>query len=132
MESPFKPDIWRQETVKDEYAKEIAQTFSKLLNVFKRNTPDWEDDAGKSIYITKLGLLPKNSFIDVRALCEILKLTDRTIRRMISRYQIPSGIMIGGRQMWHVGKLLGHLEERCDEKINEARKNRKRLERYMK
>lgn len=117
----------------DRYAKEIAQTLSDLLTVLKANRPDWvnENGTGKSIYITKLGLLPKESFIDMKALCEILNLTDRTIRRMISRYEIPNGILIGGRQMWHVGKLLGHLEERCDKKIEEARKNRKRIERYM-
>jgi len=120
--------------MKDEYAKEIVQALKELLKTVKANQSDWVNvnETRKSIYITNFGLLPKESFIDIRALCEILNLTDRTIRRMISRYQIPSGIMIGGRQMWHVGKLLGHLEERCDEKINEARKNRKRLERYMK
>lgn len=117
----------------DECAKEIAQTLNDLLIVLKANRPDWVNvnKTGKSIYITKFGLLPKESFIDKRALCEILNLTDRTIRRMISRYEIPNGIIIGGRQMWHVGKLLGHLETRCDEKIDEAQKNRKRLERYM-
>ena len=117
----------------DEFAKDIAQTLKDLLKVLKMNRPDWVnvDETGKSIYITKFGLLPKESFIDIRALCEILNLTDRTIRRMISRYEIPNGIMIGGRQMWHVGKLLGHLEARCDDKINEAQKNRNRLKKYM-
>ena len=119
--------------MRDEYAKEIAQSLKELLKTAKSNQPDWVNvnETGKSIYITKFGLLPKESFIDKRALSEILNITDRTIRRMVSRYEIPNGILTGGRQMWHVGKLLEYLEERCDEKIKESQKNRKRLEKYM-
>lgn len=71
--------------------------------------------ASAGVFAT-LATLPPAAMISEAALAEALACTDRTIRAMARRGDIPPAIKVAGRACWFVGRLLQHLEAEADRK----------------
>jgi len=83
-----------------------------------QNTSD-TDDAEPGIYI-ELGKLPAATVITEDGLAGILGKTCReSIKRAVARGELPQPVKIMGKNVWTVGAVVKHLEDRLD---SEARK----------
>ena len=72
------------------------------------------------ICLTGLAANPQYTLLDEHALAKMLKVSDRTVQRMVLRGQLPAGIKLGSRRMWMVGKLIEFLGAESDRLKKEA------------
>ncbi|MHC4663543.1 MAG: helix-turn-helix transcriptional regulator [Planctomycetota bacterium] len=84
-------------------------------------------DKQAGLVIDDLATLPGKSLIDEKALASALKVTPRTIRRMVSRNEIPPPTRLGGRSCWMVEKILEHFAARADKAAKEAERQARRI-----
>jgi hypothetical protein len=70
--------------------------------------------------ITALAALPAGAFLDETALAGALDVNKRTIRRMVGRFELPPGVLFGGRKVWQPGAVLRWFEQRADRAAREA------------
>lgn len=88
-----------------------------------RPTPTGEATGStQGIIIIQLAELPEKALLDQRALAKALKVTKRTIRRMVARYEIPPGTLLGGRKRWQAGQVLRWFEAKAERLIKVAEK----------
>jgi len=79
--------------------------------------PDAE--AGPGIYL-ELGKLPPSTVITEDGLAGIMgKICRESIKRAVGRGELPQPVKIMGKNVWTVGAIVKHLEDRLE---SEARK----------
>lgn len=78
--------------------------------------------------ITALAQMLEKTMLDESALADALKLSKRTVRRMVSRHELPPPFRFAGKSTWLVGKVLAHIEARAERKAQDAERAAKRLE----
>lgn len=88
---------------------------------------DNEHLQGAGLLLDSLAALPERALLDEIYLSNALKVTPRTIRRMISRAELPPPIRLGGRSVWLAGKVLTHLEREADKAARIAERQGRRL-----
>ena len=71
--------------------------------------------------------LPDGVLLDLPALAAALQCCERTARRMITRRQLPPGILLGGRNVWYAGRVRQYLAARMEEAEKAALRERARL-----
>jgi len=71
-----------------------------------------------------------STVIDSTALSEFLGVTKRTIRRMVSRHELPPPFPLAGRSSWFAGKVLAHFKAVADKAEMEAEREAKRLQKF--
>lgn len=76
---------------------------------------------------TKLAELPAGSLLDERSLAEVLDVSPRTLRRMVSRFELPPGVKLGARKVWTAGEVLAYLERRAQDLATASRRTAARL-----
>ena len=64
---------------------------------------------------TVLAAYPADTVLDQQALALALGVSSRTIRRMVSRYELPPGLALGGRKVWLAQKVREYLNSRAEE-----------------
>lgn len=69
---------------------------------------------GPGLLIDALALLPEKAILDEARLASILQVTPRTIRRMVSRFELPPPVRLAGRSVWFVRHVLAHIEAAAD------------------
>lgn len=79
------------------------------------------------VIITQLAEMPPKTLLDEGALAEVLRVTKRTVRRMVSRYELPPGILFGGRKRWQAGKILEYFEAEAERLAKEAEKRARKF-----
>ena len=80
------------------------------------------------VLITTLAGLPERALLDENALAKSLKVTKRTVRRMVARFELPPPVSFAGRSMWQVGRVMCWFEKRADRLEREARKAAERFD----
>lgn len=80
--------------------------------------------------IDALARMPVQTLLDERALAAALKVTTRTIRRMVGRYELPPGVPLAGRTVWLSGKVLAFLEEKLDRAARDAERRATAMQRH--
>lgn len=88
---------------------------------------DTQANDTSGIIITKLAELPEKALMDERALAEVLGVTKRTIRRMVARYELPPGILFGGRKRWQAGQVLRWFEAEAERMADQAEKEARKF-----
>lgn len=76
----------------------------------------------EGVCLTGLADRPAQALLDEHALADTLKVSPRTVRRMVQRGQLPEGIKLGSRRMWVVGKLTEFLGAESDKMAKEAQR----------
>ena len=71
--------------------------------------------------VTELSELPSPSLLDESALAKILRVTPRTVRRMVTRYEIPPGVKLGNRKVWIADDVLAYLRQRAQRVAEDSR-----------
>ena len=86
-------------------------------------------DAGSKggLIIDELARLPERSLLDEAALARILHIAPRTLRRLVTRWQLPPGVNVGGRTYWFSGKVLDHIQAAADRAAKDAERNARKF-----
>ena len=75
-----------------------------------------------------LGRFADGDLITKQELAQCLGCSDRTLQRMVERFEIPPPMTLGGRKVWIIGKVRAWFanaaERRESEALNEARRLR--------
>lgn len=77
--------------------------------------------------ITSLAELPAHALIDEKELARLLSRTDRTVRKMVSRFELPPPIQFGGRSTWLAGKVIAWIAERADRAASKAQEMERKV-----
>ena len=77
-----------------------------------------------------LARLPKQALLDEGAMARAFGVNGRTIRRMVSRHELPPPLKRAGRALWFAGRVLDWLEEEADLLAKEADKLRQKIRSY--
>ena len=80
-----------------------------------------------SIASISLGGFADGDMITKRELCRRLGCSDRTLQRMVERFEIPPGMTLGGRKVWIVGKVRAWFADAAERREAEALKEARRL-----
>ena len=88
--------------------------------------PAAQKSAGRTI--SSLACLPEKTLLDETALASALCLSKRTIRRMVSRNELPPPFRFAGKSNWMSGKVLAHIEARADRQARDAERAAKKME----
>jgi len=83
------------------------------------------------LLVDALARLPEKSILDERQLAITLSVSPRTIRRMVSRFELPPPIRLGGHSVWLAGRILQHLENCAERAAREAERRAARIERNL-
>lgn len=97
----------------------------------KRNASTPEPSPTEGTTITALTLLPTGTMLDERALAGVLRVSPRTIRRMVERGELPEGVKLGGRKIWISEKVIDYIAAQADRQAAEARKQAERIQKYL-
>ncbi len=84
--------------------------------------------AGQGRTITALATLPERTLLDECALSAALNLSKRTVRRMVSRHELPPPFRFAGKSTWLTGKVLAHIEARAERQVRDAERAARKLE----
>jgi len=103
------------------------------LNISRQQTERFDKNDGNSAadkpgkdegtIITGLAELPERSMLDRTALANALKVTTRTIQRMVGRFELPKPMQFRGRAMWMAGKVVEYLEAQAERLNQQAERN---------
>ena len=85
---------------------------------------------GAGLLIDGLAKLPDQAMIDEKRLAHLLGLTSRTIRRIVSRFELPPPTRLAGRSIWLAGRVLAHIEAAAERAEQEARHHAEKIRRY--
>lgn len=74
-----------------------------------------------------LGRYQDGDFITKKELGQALGCSERTLQRMVERFEIPPPMSLAGRKVWLIGKLKTWLSEVAERKESEAMREARRL-----
>jgi predicted DNA-binding transcriptional regulator AlpA len=86
-----------------------------------------EPEGGTGVVISALAKLPERAIVDERALADALHVSKRTVRRMVSRGELPPPVPFAGRSMWQVQAVLAWFEARAARASREAERAARRM-----
>lgn len=72
--------------------------------------------------VRTLADLPPRSLVTEAGLAEMFSVSDRTVRRMVERGQLPPPVKLADRNTWMVGLLLDYLEEQMLQAVSEGKR----------
>jgi predicted DNA-binding transcriptional regulator AlpA len=79
------------------------------------------------LVIDELATLPERAMLDEARLAALLCVTPRTIRRMVSRFELPPPVPLAGRSVWFAGRILDHIEKAAEKAEREAQRQARRF-----
>ena len=83
----------------------------------------------QGVLIDALATLHEGTLLDQKRLAAILSVEPRTIRRMVTRFELPPPVSFAGRSVWLSDRILAHLDAAAERAEREAqRRERKILE----
>ena len=74
-----------------------------------------------------LGRFADGDLITKQELAQCLGCSDRTLQRMVERFEIPPPMTLGGRKVWIMGKVRAWFTDAAERREAEALKEAKRL-----
>lgn len=82
------------------------------------------------LLVDELSRLPDKTIMDESKLASMLKITPRTLRRMVQRAELPPPISLGGRSIWLSDRVLSYLNTAAELAEKEALNQIKRISKY--
>ncbi len=81
----------------------------------------------KGLLVDELARLPEKSMLDQARLANVLRVKPRTIRRMVSRHELPPAIKLAGRSIWFAGRVVSHIEAAAERAERDAEKHARKI-----
>ena len=79
------------------------------------------------VTLMDLSRFADGDLITKRELCRSFGCSERTLQRMVERYEIPPPTSLAGRKVWLVGKVKAWIADAADRREAEAIKEARRL-----
>ena len=77
-----------------------------------------------------LARMETRTMLNETALAHELGVSTRTVRRLVTRNELPPGVKLGARRVWLAGDVLGHVQRRADRAARVAERTARRNEDY--
>jgi predicted DNA-binding transcriptional regulator AlpA len=100
-----------------------AQAATEGMEGAKEPVPG--PDSGR--VVSGFASLAPETLLDETAVAQVLRVSKRTVRRMVARYELPPPVPFGGRSFWQVGRVVAWFERRADRLEREARRRSDRI-----
>ena len=71
--------------------------------------------------------LTPGTILDSKELAATLGVCQRTLKRMITRHELPPGVKLGRRFVWDGGRIKDWLDRRAEEAESEAERELSRI-----
>jgi predicted DNA-binding transcriptional regulator AlpA len=81
--------------------------------------------------ILGLAALPEKAILTEAALATTIGVTQRTIRRMVQRNEIPPPVPLAGQAVWFAGGVLAYIQSRIDRRLRDASRQQTARERLL-
>jgi len=98
-----------------------------MIETLDAKTQESPDAGAEGRACVGLALMPEKTILDEARLADLLGVAQRTIRRMVARFELPRPVRFGGRASWMAGDVLRHFETRALAEAQAARRERERL-----
>lgn len=85
------------------------------------------DSDVEGLLIAELAEYPERALLDEQRLAQVFKVSTRTIRRMVTRAELPPPLQLGNRSVWIAGRILDYLDKAAERREAEARREAERL-----
>jgi len=108
-------------------SRQQAKQFEKTAGIGAADKPGKDE----GIIITGLAELPEKSMLDKAALANALKVSKKTIQRMVGRFELPKPMRFRGRAMWMVGKVMDYIEAQAERLNQQAERNATKFRKLM-
>lgn len=69
----------------------------------------------------------ESQYVTKAELAKIFDVTERTILRMVNRYELPKPVRMGKRSLWQIGYVRGWMEKRGARQMELTTTEMKRL-----
>lgn len=76
--------------------------------------------------LTGLANLAPKSLVTEEGLAAIFQVTPRTIRRMVTRNELPPPVRLSGKPTWIAERIMAHLDARAERATQEADREERR------
>lgn len=86
-----------------------------------------KNDAVDSAIVISLDRFSDNDYITKVGMTQIFRCSERTIQRMVERFELPPPSTMAGRKVWRAGKVKAWFAQADDRTEAEALKEAKRL-----
>ena len=80
--------------------------------------------------ITDLAELPPAALVSPALLARVLGVTERTLRRLVERSELPQPLALGTRKYWLAGRIVTWLESRSDIAERETHERAKKIRQF--
>lgn len=81
---------------------------------------DIADDTDRNGVFTALADLPAKALLTEPAMANAFGVTGRTIRRMVTRHELPPPVAMSGKSVWLAGRVLSWIEKAAELQEREA------------
>ncbi len=103
-----------------------------MIDERKSSLPDGSGSAGDStsepgVIMRVLAELPERTVLDETRLAHLLRVTPRTVRRMVNRFELPPPVPLGGKSVWMAGRVLDYIDSAAERRQREAERQARRL-----
>jgi predicted DNA-binding transcriptional regulator AlpA len=78
--------------------------------------------------VTRLAELPGKALLDEQAMADAFGVSKRTVRRMVSRFEIPPPVSLAGKATWVAERVLAHIEGHAERAARKAEQEARRIE----
>ena len=78
--------------------------------------------------IAGLADLSPKTLLNEHAMASIFAVSQRTIRRMVVRFELPPPVALAGRSTWVAERVLDHIEARAEKAARKAEQESRRIE----
>lgn len=73
-----------------------------------------------------LARLPDKALVTENGLADLLHMNKRTIRRMVSRHELPPPVRFAGHSTWLAGGVISHFQARAERAAREAERQQRK------
>ena len=77
-----------------------------------------------------LAKLPDKALVTETALADLLHMGKRTIRRMVSRHELPPPVRFAGHSTWLAGGILEHFQARAERAARDAERLQRKSQEF--
>ena len=98
-----------------------------IISADNADTGDSLEQMDAEAMVFNLSDYAEDDYLTKAGMCQAFKCTQRTVQRMVDRFEIPPPMPLAGRNVWIVGKLKAWIANAADRLESEALKEAKRM-----
>ena len=72
-------------------------------------------------WITGFSAHNPDDLLEIKDMAEILDVSEKTVKRMADKCQIPAGAPLGNKKLWRNGHVLEYIQGRSEKETQEKK-----------